>query len=269
MEHEGRTQTLDGLAAGLGVALVGTRAMARLGARFPLLVKLIDAADWLSLQVHPGNALARELHGPEALGKAEAWLVLDAAPGATLISGPGRDLDAAALRAAIAEGTLGRTGCEERQAVPGETFMLAAGTLHAVGARTFLYEIEQPSDLTYRVSDWGRPASADRPLHVAESLRAVDPRAHAVPAGRNWLLDGGALRVPEFALELLHEGPADRSPAGESLEVVTVVAGSATLDGDGWSLELREWGTAVVPAATDAYRITGSPESVTCVGSIP
>lgn len=262
------TRTLDELAAEHGEALVGARAMALLGARFPLLTKLIDAADWLSLQVHPDDALAVALHGEGSVGKAEAWLVLDAEPGRTLITGPAAGFSADALRERIAAGTLGRDGCIERPAIPGDTFMLHAGTLHAVGAGIFLFEIEQPSDLTYRVSDWGRPAVPGRSLHVTESLRAVDPGAHAVPAGGDWRLEGGALRVPQFVLELVR-GDAYRAPAGGSVEVVTPLRGEATLMGDGWSVPLPTFGTAVVPAAVDAYRIEAAPEAVIAVGSIP
>ncbi len=83
-------RTLDDLAAELGEALVGRRGMALLGARFPLIVKLIDAGDWLSLQVHPDDALARELYGPDAVGKAEAWLVIEADPDAAARDRTGR-----------------------------------------------------------------------------------------------------------------------------------------------------------------------------------
>ena len=88
-------------------------------------------------------------------------------------------------------------------AIPGDTLLVEVGTLHAIGAGTFVYEIEQPSDLTFRISDWGRPAVPGRSLHPAESLRALRTDAHAVPVGRGWHLDGGALAVCEFRLEIL------------------------------------------------------------------
>ena len=198
--------------------------MRLLGARFPLIVKLIDAGDWLSLQVHPDDALAAELYGDRAVGKAEAWLVLDGDPDARLITGPRRDLGEAALRAGIAAGTLDHGDCEERPAVAGETLLLAAGTLHAIGTGAFVYEIEQPSDITFRISDWGRPAVPGRGLHGAESLRAVRPDAHAIPVGRDWALDGGALAVREFRLEIERpDGAVTRRPSGVSLEVVTAI----------------------------------------------
>ncbi len=204
--------TLDELAAAVGPALVGERGMRLLGPRFPLLVKVIDAAEWLSLQVHPDDALAAELYGEGQLGKAEAWLVLDAEPGATLVTGPRLGLAEADLRAAIRDGVVDREHCDERPCLPGDALMLRAGTMHAIGPGTFVYEIEQPTDRTFRMSDWGRPATAERPLHVAESLRAIRPERHALPAGRDWRLDGGALTVPEFRLEIA-EGRGDRGGA--------------------------------------------------------
>ena len=262
--------TLDELAAVEGAALVGSRAIALLGARFPLLVKLIDAGDWLSLQVHPDDALAAALYGPTALGKTEAWLVLDAEPGSVLVTGPRRGLDAADLRRAIEEGAVERSQCETTAARPGDTLLLETGTMHAIGAGTLVYEIEQPSDLTFRMSDWGRPATADRHLHIAESLRALRTDAHAVPVGRDWRLDGGALTVRELRLEIADlNAPTTRRPAGETLEVVTAIRGTAELEGDGWQERLEPFETLVIPASVPEYRLAGASGALACVGSIP
>ncbi len=260
---------LDALAADLGEALVGSRGMALLGARFPLLVKLIDAANWLSLQVHPDDALARELYGPDAVGKAEAWLVLEVDSGAELVTGPADGLDGGALLASIEAGTTSHEHCRRSPATPGQTLMLRTGTLHAIGAGTFVYEIEQPSDLTFRISDWGRPPG--RQLHRAEALRAVDPARHAVPAGTDFKLDGGALEVAEFCLELpdMTGSPVRREPGGRSLEVVTALRGTLRLSGDGWAEALAPYATLVVPASAAAYTIQGAPDAIVAVGSIP
>ncbi len=262
-------RTLDGLAADLGEALVGSRGMALLGARFPLLAKLIDAADWLSLQVHPDDALARELYGEDAVGKAEAWLVLEAEPGAELVTGPAEDLADGALLASIEAGTTSHEHCHRSPAVAGQTLMLHTGTLHAIGAGTFVFEIEQPSDITFRISDWGRPTG--RQLHRAEALRTVDPARHAVPAGSGFRLDGGALVVPQFRLELpdVSGGAVRRQPGGETLEVVTALRGTLRLSGDAWSETLATFETLVVPASAAAYTIEGGPGAIAAVGSIP
>jgi mannose-6-phosphate isomerase len=261
-------RTLDALAAALGEALVGSRGMALLGPRFPLIVKLIDAGDWLSLQVHPDDALARDLYGPEAVGKTEAWLVIDADPAGQLVTGPATSIDEKALRDAIAAGTASHLECHHIPAVPGETLLIRAGTLHAIGIGAFVYEIEQPSDLTFRISDWGRPTG--RTLHVAEALRALRPALHAQPAGSGFRLDGGSLEVPEFRLELPDlAAPVDRHPGGRSCEVVTAIRGTLLVNGDGWSETLVPYETLVVPAAVDAYGIAGPADGIACVGSLP
>ncbi len=262
--------TLDALAAAAGEALVGSRGMDLLGARFPLLVKLIDAADWLSLQVHPSDELAAELYGPGALGKTEAWVVLDAGPDTALVTGPRRDLAEAELLAAIAAGSLDRDGCELRSGTPGETLLIPAGTIHAIGPGAFVYEIEQPSDLTFRISDWGRPATADRPLHLAESLRAVEPGNHAIPVGDGWQLVGEALTVREFRLEIVGLEPGStRHPGGETLEVITAINGPAIVSGEGWFENMDPYDTLVIPASVPEYRVAGRVGGLVCVGSIP
>jgi mannose-6-phosphate isomerase len=266
----GARSTLDEIAAAAGAPFLGERPMRLLGPRFPLLMKLIDAGDWLSLQVHPDDELAAELYGPRSLGKTEAWLVLDADPGTTLVTGPRAGLTEAELRTGIRAGTLGHAECEARPAVPGDVLLIEAGTIHAIGLGAFVYEIEQPSDLTFRISDWGRPPVPGRSLHREESLRAVRAEAHAILSGTRWRLDGGALSVREFRFEI--ERPATRvtrRPGGRSLEVVTAGTGPLTVTGDGWSEDLRTWETLVVPASVDAYGIDGPADSLALIGSVP
>lgn len=261
--------TLDELAAARGATLVGQRGMALLGPRFPLLVKLIDAADWLSLQVHPGDALARELYGPDAVGKTEAWVVLDGTQATPFVTGPASGLGPDQVRAVIADGTMGLRHCTTTVAAAGDVLLLRAGTIHAIGAGALVYEIEQPSDLTFRISDWGRPTG--RTLHTAESLRAVDPAAHAEPRGSGFVIDGGMLEVPEFRLELVRGGvdPTTRTPAGRSLEVLTVLGGSAVVRGAGWSETLTAPATLVVPAAVPSYRLEPAADALIAIAGIP
>ena len=265
---DGTLRTLDALAGELGERLVGRRGMALLGARFPLIVKLIDAADWLSLQVHPDDALARDLYGPGALGKAEAWLVLDADAGAELVTGPADGLAPDRLLAAIAAGDADQRHCRRTPARAGDALVLRPGTLHAIGPGAFVYEIEQPSDITFRISDWGR---VGRDLHVTESLQALRPERHADPAGTGFRLTGGSLTLPEFRLELpdIDAGAAERAPSGESCEVVTAIRGTLRLEADGWSETVTPFGTVVVPAVVDHYAISGDVGSLACVGSVP
>ena len=136
---------------------------------FPLLIKLIDAAGPLSVQVHPDDAYAREFE--HSLGKSEMWLVLDASEGAGIYYGFKRETPLAEMRAAIENNTL----TELLSWVPaktGDCFFIPAGTVHAIGAGLMVAEVQQSSNLTYRVYDYGR-VGADgkpRPLHVEKAV---------------------------------------------------------------------------------------------------
>ncbi len=263
-------RTLDELAAEAGEALVGSAGMAMLGPRFPLLAKLIDAAEWLSLQVHPDDGLARELYGPGAVGKDEAWVVLAAAAATRVVVGPARSLGASEAMALVTGGAMGLEACEVRTVLPGDTLNVRAGTIHAIGPGAFVFELEQPSDVTFRISDWGRPPTPERRLHLGEAGRAVDPRLRAEVAGTGWRLVGGALNERRLRLELVTTGSAAlRRPAGRSPEIVTAVGGSVALLGAGFEERLAALETALLPAAVDACEIVLGDGALAVVGSLP
>ncbi len=142
------------------------------GERFPLLIKILDARDTLSLQVHPPVGEAAALEGEP---KTEMWVIAGAAPGASLYAGvqPGvsRERFAAALEDGTAAGLVPRLPVEE-----GDFIFIPSGRLHAIGAGLLIFEIQQNSDTTYRVFDWNRMGLDGKPraLHVAESLRCID-----------------------------------------------------------------------------------------------
>lgn len=234
----GAGSTLGALIDDAPVQHLGRRAQAILGGRslFPLLVKLIDAKDNLSIQVHPDGAGAEPYN---ALGKTEVWHVLAAGPGARLFAGlrPGVELDAFMTSAGARDGstaTLMRT----IPAVSGSTLLLPAGTVHALGAGVVVYEIQQPSDLTFRIDDWGRTDAQgqSRELHVEQGRAAVRPaimpelirpiRRRAAIGERHLL---SACRY--FALEriALPAGGTVLIEAEDSPVVVTVLSGSAHL----------------------------------------
>jgi mannose-6-phosphate isomerase len=253
--HAGRT--LEEVAAEMGPDLVGSAAAGRAGPRFPLLAKLIDPAAWVSVQVHPDDEVARALEGPDAVGKDEAWYVVEAEPGAELLVGvrPGSSLDdvRAAIRLPAEQRGVAVVELMARLAVGrGDVISLPAGTLHAIGPGALLYEIQQPSDVTYRVDDWGRPASPKRPLHLAQALRALGiggpPEiSRAIPAGR--IVASG-----HFTLDLV-DGPEQLVPGGRTLHVVTALDGPVRLAGTGWTEELEARETVVVPASAGTYDV--------------
>ena len=144
---------------------------------FPLLLKLLDARDTLSVQVHPNDEYAARVE--HKLGKTEAWHILYAAPGAELVYGvkagiTKEELTQASLSGAAVEGLLRRV-----QVKAGETYYIPAGMVHAIGAGIVLYEIQQSSDVTYRFYDWERTDKNGnkRELHIQKAIDVTDLNA--------------------------------------------------------------------------------------------
>jgi len=257
---------LDALAGELGAALVGSAAPVRPRPRFPLILKLLDPASWLSVQVHPNDATARRLAGSDALGKTEAWYVLEAEPGAELLLGARPGVRQADLEAAMSSGGA-TTGLLARHVVTaGDVLLVAAGTLHAVGPGLLLYELQQPSDITYRVDDWGRPPSRTRPLHTKQALASVITRSRPTP--HDTARGGRVVACRYFTLDAL-DVPSQLDPAGLTLQVVTAVGAPAELAGAGWSARLEPLETIVVPAATDAWELRPGPGGRALVAALP
>lgn len=138
-----------------------------------VLVKLLDVQDRLSVQVHPDDDLAKVMHGAGAIGKHEAWVVLEAAAGAELLLGRSTSVSSSDVTSALASGA-DVTRLLARHAVQrGDVFDVPTGCLHALMPGLFIWEVQQRSDRTYRVADWGRN-DPSRPLHATEALRATD-----------------------------------------------------------------------------------------------
>ncbi|WP_019010930.1 type I phosphomannose isomerase catalytic subunit [Deinococcus aquatilis] len=248
-------QTLGDLAARFPAQILGTHAT---GTRFPLLIKLLDCADWLSVQVHPNDEQAAELEGAGELGKTEAWHILEADEGAELIAGIREGTSPEELKEAILRGEV-MDYAERWPVQAGDTVMMPAGTLHALGPGLLLYEVQQTSDTTYRVYDWGRPASAGRALHLEKSAavtttnRARPEASPPVGEGQKQLLT----TCPYFVLERL-SGPAmEGDTRGQSFHAITIMAGEMTLVTGSERVILGELESVVLPAAAGAYNLSG------------
>jgi mannose-6-phosphate isomerase len=251
--------TLAELAARYGADLVGSAAVSRGGGRWPLLIKLLDCADWLSIQVHPNDEQARRLAGPDEAGKAEAWYVLEAVHGACILLGVRPGVDGLDLASAIRENRVGDVAAEVELAA-GNAVLIPAGTLHALGPGLLLYEVQQQSDITYRAYDWGRPQSAGRSLHIEESVAVATTSGpepvHSPVAPEN----GGlvpAVECPYFRLQL-GRAVDDRLTLGTdggSFHAVTVARGSVVLSAGRESVRLDRFGSGLVAACTGEYRI--------------
>ncbi len=222
--------------------------------RFPLLLKFIDAKEALSIQVHPGPALAAARgDGP----KSEAWVVLAAGPRARIVRGFREGVTAGDVERAIAVGGLEDLVHAFTPQV-GDVIPVPAGVVHAIGPDVVVFEVQQNSDLTFRLWDWGRP----RELHVEDALRALDftppPPVRSLgeaSGAETTLLDTDDFRVRR----LLLDRPATVGTEGV-FKLVTVVEGMAAL---GWRsggehppIPVRRGDTVLVPAAVDAIFVS-------------
>ena len=259
-------KTLAEVAELEGEALLGSRVVAQTGKRFPLLIKLLDCARWLSLQVHPNDEQAERLEGPGFFGKTEAWYVIEADEGAQLFSGLRSGVTREDIQDAVGnKAVLDLVECRNVKA--GDTIFIAPGTIHALGPGLLIYEVQQSSDLTYRVYDWDRPRSEARSLHIEESLAVLDPQAggnvlrtdpNPAASGRKELVS-----CKYFTLELIAGGSGSVSIDlhGESFSALTVLNGSITLQAENWSFDLHALETAVIPVICGKYGITFTSEA--------
>lgn len=252
-------QTLAELAAEFGADLLGKTAVAHTGRRFPLLVKLLDCADWLSLQVHPNDEQALRLEGPGHFGKTEAWHVLEAGDGAALIFGLRPGVTARTLEEAVRGGQVMDLVLRHNIAA-GDTVFIMPGMIHALGPGLLIYEVQQTSNITYRVYDWDRPLTAGRKLHIDESLAVLNPAAEARIQPRPEFADGQArtlVTCPYFTLELLtgETCAVSQQTGGDTFHTLSVVEGAAQVQGAGWEFPLERYQTLLVPASSGSYQV--------------
>lgn len=241
-----------------GPALLGEKAIARTGLRFPVLIKLLDCAQWLSLQVHPNDEQSVRLEGPGQFGKTEAWHVLESQPDSKLIAGVKPDTSSEELDDAIRNGTI-LEHAQYANVSQGDTVFMPAGTLHALGPGLLIYEVQQTSDWTYRVYDWGRPETETRRLHIDKSIQVTrhDFSAPVIPVPS--VGDGTCdvlVQCEYFTLELLAASShvIDLDTRGETFHAVTVIDGKARLQADNESIELEKFQTALIPASAGKYQ---------------
>ncbi|UCH27510.1 MAG: class I mannose-6-phosphate isomerase [Trueperaceae bacterium] len=256
--------TLQAVAEILGEALLGRASVERYGTKVPLLAKFIDAKDKLSIQVHPDDTYARSHEASSGhLGKTEAWFVLETEPGASIVWGFKETVSKHTVREAIQQGTLE----QYLNVVPvqsGDVIFNPAGTVHAVGAGVLLYEIQQSSDLTYRLYDYQRRGSdgALRELHVEKALDVAHLVAgeraklqpHVQKSGWQTLVDS------EFFVLEQREVGAELELATESssLEILTTYQGSITLRCGEQSMLLSRGTSVLLPALLGSYSLAGT-----------
>jgi mannose-6-phosphate isomerase len=249
-----------------GRALLGERNERALGVgKFPLLIKLLDANRWLSVQVHPADDYA-QTHENE-WGKTEMWVVLHAEPGAEIIFGFNAGVDRGKFAQAIAdEQTV--AWLHRLPVTVGDVIFVPAGAIHALGPGIIVAEIQQNSDVTYRIYDWGRP----RPLHIQQALDVLNfDLVTPGPLRPTPLLEDEGLRVEQigscdyFETERITL-PADSSffglCDGESFEIWAVLRGRVTLTWAGESLTFTGVNWVLIPAELGEFQFTAEEESV-------
>ena len=256
-------RVLSDLSSEFGVDLLGSKAVAQTGNRFPVLVKILDCAQWLSLQVHPNDEQAQKLEGEGFFGKTEAWHVLETEPNAELIAGIKPNITAEQLTAAIqskSEKTLELV--EKVKVVPGDTLFMHPGTVHALGPGMLIYEIQQTSDITYRVYDWGRPETETRKLHIEKAVAVSNPNAVSLPVKPPQMEDGEVTTLTQcqyFQLDEIRVGEKTvrMETRGESFHGLTVIEGQVQVSADAKreAFVLNKFETLLIPACCGAYQI--------------
>ena len=232
--------------------------------QFPLLIKYLDANDWLSLQVHPNDEQAKEYDVNEN-GKNEAWVILDAEPDSQIVSGLNsgvtRDDFEQHLRAGTVEETLHMI-----PAKVGDCIFVPAQTVHALGPGILLAEVQQQSNLTFRLHDWGRLGSDGQPreIHVKESLACIDfERGPVKPVTPVELSDGRhhfqeLVRCNYFVIRRHHAVDEFDLKLDDRFRILMLLDGNATVSTDACDTGLVKGTTALLPASTT--RATIHPE---------
>ncbi len=233
--------------------LLGQEVIHRFGTEFPILIKFIDASKDLSIQLHPGDELARERH--DSFGKTEMWYVMEADPGAELIIGFNRDSNREEYQRALQSDTL--TDLLHYEPVKeGDTFFINSGKIHAIGAGILLAEIQQSSDVTYRVYDFDRRDAEGnlRELHTELALDAIDFQKRDdfkihYPTKPNE--DNPMVKSPYFTTVFWDlKAPLDRLyKDARSFHAYVCVGGEAELGLGGELVRIRRGETVLIPGA--------------------
>lgn len=232
-----------------GPKVLGTAGAAY--ADFPILIKLIDAKDKLSIQVHPSDEYAMEHeHQP---GKTEMWYILDAEPGAFLYCGFKRPITKAEFSAAIERHTLpDYLNAVEVRA--GDVIFIPSGTLHAIGKGILLAEIQQNSNVTYRVYDYGRLDAAGNPraLHIEKALDVTDLR----PPRTDVSFGGHLARCEQFTVDRF-EGAFSDVCGGESFTSLLILDGTGGIRCGGEQMRIQKGDSLFLPAGSGLYEVDG------------
>lgn len=259
-EYDGKT--LDEIIKAEGRGVLGTHNAEING--FPVLIKIIDARDKLSVQVHPGDEYARRVENEN--GKTEAWFVLAADDGAELIYGLNKDMSREAFARSIENGTL-LENVNRVKVKAGDVVFIPSGMLHAIGAGILLAEVQQSSNTTYRVFDYERrdKNGNKRELHVKKATDVVTLEktdADFSPEGDEIKLDGASKRALThcrfFSMtELCVDGEFEDNADETTFVSLLVLDGDGKISANGKSFDLKKGSSVFIPASYGRYALSG------------
>lgn len=265
-EGELANKSLDELIKEYGKELVGGKVMERFGSRFPLLIKFIDARDNLSIQVHPDDELAKMRHN--SFGKTEMWYVIKADKGASLYSGFSQQIDKEEYVKRVGNNTI-MDVLKKYDVSEGDVFFLPAGRVHAIGAGCFIAEIQQTSNITYRIYDYNRKDKNGntRELHTELAKDAIDYtlypdyRTH-YKAHTNATVNLADCKYFTTNLIELDTVMVRDFEELDSFVVYICMEGSATLrDSNGYEIRIHQGQTALIPANNKTVAIIPAPKA--------
>ena len=265
-EGELANKYLDELIKEYGKELVGGKVMERFGSRFPLLIKFIDARDNLSIQVHPDDELAKVRHN--SFGKTEMWYVIKADKEASLYSGFSQQIDKEEYVKRVENNTI-MDVLKKYDVSEGDVFFLPAGRVHAIGAGCFIAEIQQTSNITYRIYDYNRKDKNGntRELHTELAKDAIDYtlypdyRTH-YKAHTNATVNLADCKYFTTNLIELDTVMVRDFEELDSFVVYICMEGSATLrDSNGYEIRIHQGQTALIPANNKTVAIIPAPKA--------
>jgi mannose-6-phosphate isomerase len=239
--------------------ILGTKVHEQFGKQFPLLFKYLDAREDLSIQVHPNDKLAKERHN--SFGKTEMWYVMQADENARIIVGFKEDSSKEEYLENLNNNTLVSI-LDDVKAKPGDVFFLETGTVHAIGAGLVVAEIQQTSDITYRLYDFDRVDAEGnkRELHVDLALDAIN--YNKVDTYKEYQKKTNVSNVvvdcPYFTTNFIPlDGQVEVNKSGETFTVYMCIEGSFEIEYDGNKLAYKKGDTVLVPAALNEFILNG------------
>ena len=254
-------KSLDELIQTYGEKLMGKKVIDRFGKTFPLLIKFIDACDNLSIQVHPDDELARKRHN--SFGKTEMWYVVKASADATLYSGFSEQIDAEEYVKRVENNTI-MDVLQRYEVNTGDVFFLPAGRVHAIGAGCFVAEIQQTSNITYRIYDYDRrDANGNgRELHTELAKDAIDYTLYPDYRTHYTRKENEKVELvscPYFTTNLLeYDKPVTRDCSSiDSFVIYICMGGACTIrDDKGNDMYIKQGETVLIPADTESVIIS-------------